>query len=103
MQIHLLRSIQNLFVCLVLPIPVNVVFAVVGVVIVDHELHIVHIQASEIIKLSKVLGFHKFDKRKTRKYVMNKKPCSNIGGHKNCRFPGLELCQHPLPGKHQHF
>ena len=46
----------------------NVVFAVVGVVIVDHELHIVHIQASEIIKLSKVRDFTNLRKE-------NKKIC----------------------------
>ena len=31
----------------------NVVFAVVGVVIVDHKLNIIHIQASEIVKFAK--------------------------------------------------
>ena len=71
MQIHLLRSIQNSFVCLFLPIPVNVVFAVVGVVIVDHELHIVHIQASEIIKLSKVRDFTNLTKGNRTKGKLN--------------------------------
>ena len=53
-QIHWLRPIenQNQFVSF-LPIPVDVVFAVVGVVVVDHKLNIVHIQASEIVKFAK--------------------------------------------------
>ena len=59
-QIHWLRPIenQNQFVSF-LPIPVDVVFAVVGVVVVDHKLNIVHIQASEIVKFSKVRNLKK--------------------------------------------
>ena len=40
-------SISFLFIIL----PVDVIFAVVWVVIVDHKLHIVHIQASAFVKL----------------------------------------------------